>query len=196
MKILIAIPTFENITPETFKSIYDLYVCDNEVDFEFVKGYDCAKARNAIASKTINGGYDYVLFVDSDIILPPETLMYFLEKPVPVCFGVYPHKNSKDGKAELFKDGTSSFELRFPYKQLDELPNRIRVKGAGFGCAFVSKSVLQKMKYPYFQYIQYLNGTFLSEDLYFCDEANKKHIELWADTRVRCGHLARYFQYE
>lgn len=28
-KILIAIPTFENIMPETFKSIYDLDPCGN-----------------------------------------------------------------------------------------------------------------------------------------------------------------------
>ena len=30
-KILIAIPTFENIMPETFKSIYDLDPCGNEL---------------------------------------------------------------------------------------------------------------------------------------------------------------------
>lgn len=196
MKILIAVPTFENITPETFKSIYDLDTSGHECSFEFIKGYDCAKARNAIASKVIKDGYDYVLFVDSDIILPSKTLVYFLEKPVPICFGCYPHKNSKDGKAELFKLGTDDYELRFPYKQLETMGNRVQVKGAGFGCAFIHKQVFEQMAYPWFQYIMYPNGAFLSEDLYFCDNANNCTIEMWADTRVKCGHLARYFQYE
>ena len=40
MKILVAVPTYETIAPETFKSIYDLAKADNEVNFEFVKGYD------------------------------------------------------------------------------------------------------------------------------------------------------------
>lgn len=194
MKILIAVPTFENITPETFKSIYDLDRCGHDVHFDYVKGYDCAKARNAITCKALDGGYDYVLMVDSDIILPPETLRFFLEEPVDICFGLYPHKNSKDGKAEIFKIGTDNYELRFHYSELKD--KRIKVKGAGFGCAFVSTDALKKMEYPYFKYVAYKSGNFLSEDLYFCDCAAQKHIGLWADTRIRCGHLARHFQYE
>ena len=37
MDILIAVPTFENIYPDTFKSIYDLDKGDNNVSFEFVR---------------------------------------------------------------------------------------------------------------------------------------------------------------
>ena len=40
--ILIAVPTFENIYPDTFKSIYDLDIEGHDVQFEFVRGYDCA----------------------------------------------------------------------------------------------------------------------------------------------------------
>lgn len=60
-KILIAIPTFENIMLETFKSIYDLNDCGHELTFEFIKGYDCARARNDIVNKA-NG---YNIFVDT-----------------------------------------------------------------------------------------------------------------------------------
>ena len=49
MKILIAVPTFETIYPDTYKSIFDLDKGDHEVLFEFVRGYDCATARNSIA---------------------------------------------------------------------------------------------------------------------------------------------------
>ena len=68
-KILIAIPTFENIMPETFKSIYDLNPCGNELSFEFVKGYDCARARNDIVKKALDGGFDYIFMVLSIIII-------------------------------------------------------------------------------------------------------------------------------
>ena len=78
MKILVAVPTFENITAETFKSIYDLDAHGHELSFEYVKGYDCARARNDIGKKTIEGGYDYVLMVDSDIILPKDALKNLL----------------------------------------------------------------------------------------------------------------------
>ena len=46
-KILIAVPTFENIKPECFKSIYGLTnPKDFNLYFDYVKGYDCACARN------------------------------------------------------------------------------------------------------------------------------------------------------
>ena len=58
MKILIAVPTFENIYPDTFKSIYDLDASVYDASFEFVRGYDCATARNRIAQLSNEYGFD------------------------------------------------------------------------------------------------------------------------------------------
>lgn len=80
MKILIAVPTFENIKPECFKSIYGLTRPEGcNLYFDYVAGYDCAKARNQIAKNSMAGNYDYVLMVDSDIQLPADTLIRLLE---------------------------------------------------------------------------------------------------------------------
>ena len=78
-KILIAIPTFENIMPETFKSIYDLDPCGNELSFEFVKGYDCARARNDIVQRALHGGLDYSFVVGCGMIMPQGALQSLLE---------------------------------------------------------------------------------------------------------------------
>ena len=96
MKILIAVPTFENIQPEVFKAIYNLK-SEHELHFDFFKGYDCAIARNEIAKTAQAKHYDYVLMVDSDTIIPEDTLELMLEDPVDVCLGVCPRKNTKDG---------------------------------------------------------------------------------------------------
>ena len=193
MKILIAVPMSETISPETYKSIYDLET-EHEMDFEYVKGYDCARARNEIVKLTISGGYAYVLMVDSDIRVPKDTLSYLLEQPVDICLGCYPQKNNMQKKAELFKRGSADFTNRFTYPELTE--PRILVKGGGFGCALVKREVFERLPYPWFKYVLYDNGSFLSEDLYFCNMANQNGIEIWADTRVRCGHRTGYYQYE
>ena len=59
-RILIAVPTFENIYPDTFKSIYDLDIEGHDVQFEFVRGYDCATAINRIAQIALDIRADYV----------------------------------------------------------------------------------------------------------------------------------------
>ena len=70
MKILIAVPTFETIYPDTYQSIWNLDKGENEVDFEFVRGYDVATARNRIAQMAVDRNADYVLMVDNDVVLP------------------------------------------------------------------------------------------------------------------------------
>ena len=192
MKILVAVPTFENICPEVFKAIYDLDPANHKLDFTFVKGYDCAKARNEIAKKAV--GYDYVLMVDSDTIVPKETIRWMLEEPVDICLGVCPRKNTKTEQTTLYKLGQYNFNDEYKYSELTD--DRIVIKGGGFACAMVRVEVFERLPYPWFQYVSYTNGSFLSEDFYFCCQAEKYGITIWADTRVRCGHLARYFQYK
>ena len=93
MKILIAVPTFENIYPDTFKSIYDLNTEGHEVLFEFVRGYDCATARNRIAQMAIDKNTDYVLMVDNDVVLPKDVLIDLTDDIKDVCLGYYAHRD-------------------------------------------------------------------------------------------------------
>ena len=193
MKILIAVPTFETIEPEVFKAIYNLR-SEHELHFDYVRGYDCAIARNEIGKLAQAEGYDYVLMVDSDTIIPPDTLELMLDTPVDVCLGVCPRKNTKDGKSAIIKLGDESFHNRVCYSELPE--EKTRVKGGGFACALVKTSVFTYMDYPYFQYVTNEDWSTLSEDYYFCQNASLMGVEIWMDPRVRCGHLARYYQYE
>ena len=194
MKILVAVPTFETIMPEVFKAIYDLDKGEHDVCFEFVKGYDCAKARNMIVRKALAGNYDRVLMVDSDTLIPKETLTWFLEKPVDIISGCCPRKNTKKREVVLARFGTEGFSACLTYDDLTE--ERIQIKGCGFACVMVNVDVFRKTSYPWFKYVTYENGSHLSEDFYFCMKATQAGFKLWADTRVRCGHKAQYFQYE
>ena len=145
MKILIAVPTFENIQPEVFKAIYNLK-SEHELHFDFVRGYDCAIARNAIGNIAQAEHYDYVLMVDSDTIIPPDTLDIMLENPVDVCLGVCPRKNTKEGKSAIIKLNAPSFHDNYYYSELPD--HRVRVKGGGFACALIKTTVFTQMDYP------------------------------------------------
>lgn len=194
MKILIAVPTFENIQPEVFKAIYNLNKCGHDVRFDFMRGYDCAVARNNICKIALAEQYDYVLMVDSDTIIPPDTLELMLDPPVDVVLGVCPRKNTKEGKTAMIKLGDISYHDSYYYSELPE--NRIQIKGGGFACALIKTTALTLMDYPWFQYVTNQDYSTLSEDFYFASQCNMYGIDVWMDPRVRCGHLARYYQYE
>ena len=194
MKILVAVPTFENIQPEVFKAIYELDKCGHQVDFDYIRGYDCAMARNNIATIAQTKGYDYVLMVDSDTLIPPDTLKVMLDPPVDICLGVCPRKNTKNGKTAIVKLNSESYLNCYYYAHLPK--ERTKVKGGGFACALIKTTVFTRLDYPYFQYTVMEDYSAISEDFYFCKLAAMFDFDIWMEPRVKCGHLARYYQYE
>lgn len=195
MSIFVAVPTFETILPETFRSIYRLNTGGHDVTFDFVKGYDCAKARNDIAKRAVNDGFSHVLMIDSDIVVPENALVDMLEYPAEIVLGCYPHKNTKKHEVELFKLGQPDFVERFTYDELPDTHPRMSVKGGGLGCALIATSVFSRLPFPWFKYVVYNNGSTLSEDLYFCSEARKVGMKIQGDLRVRCGHMFKHLEY-
>lgn len=210
--VLIAVPTFENIYPDTFKSIYDLDTTGHETIFEYVRGYDCATARNRIAQLAIDKGVDYVLMVDNDVVLPKDALQNLTEDPCEVCLGFYAHRDTDNvyrGRTCLCKlyDPSGIKYFNYPLeseytgeemKQFrDSGENKILIHGGGMGCAFIRTDVFKRLSYPWYDWVNYggKNRGMLSEDLYFCEQCRKAHIPIYADSRVNCGHMLRHVQY-
>lgn len=212
MNILIATPTFENIYPDTFKSIYDLDAIGNNLSFEYVRGYDCATARNRIAQIALDGNYDYVLMVDNDVVLPKDALANLLDDEKLVCLGYYAHRdidNIYRGRTCICKlydeKGVKYFNypLESEYtaeefiKLKQEKQYKIQIHGGGMGCAFINTEVFRMLNYPWYDWVNYRgkNRGMLSEDLYFCEECRKQKIKIFTDTRINCGHMLRHVQF-
>lgn len=210
MKILVAVPTFENIYPDTFKSIYDLDKGDHEVFFEFVRGYDCATARNRIAQKALDMGVDYVLMVDNDVVLPKDVITLFLDNPKSVQLGSYAHRDTdniyrgrtcicklkdEQGKAYYNYPLDSEYTAVELQKLRDAGKYKVVIHGGGMGCAFINTKVFKTISYPWYDWVNYKSRGMLSEDLYFCEQCKNKRIPVYTDTRVTCGHILRRVQY-
>ena len=212
MRILIAVPTFESIYPDTFRSIYGLDGDNHELMFEFVRGYDCATARNAIAQKAIDSKSDYVLMVDNDVVLPEDALLNLLDDSKEVCLGYYAHRDTDNiyrGRTCVCKlyqtDGKKYFnyplDSEYTAAELKKLADsgtyKIQIHGGGMGCALIKTSVFKQIKYPWYDWVNYKDDHrgMLSEDLYFCEQCKTNKIPIYTDSRVGCGHMLRHVQW-
>ena len=212
MKILIAVPTFETIYPDTYKSIWELDKCGHEVQFEFVRGYDVATARNNIAQCALNIGADYVLMVDNDVVLPKDALKLLLEDPKEVCIGYYAHRGNdnlyhgrtcacklkdENGKEYYHYPLESEYTAEEMHRMKDAGLTKIEIHGGGMGCAMVNTDVFRKTEYPWYDWVNYgdQDRGMLSEDLYFCVQCRIHKIPIFTDVRVGCGHLLRHVQW-
>lgn len=195
MKILIAVPTFEHIQNEVFQAIWDIDKGEHQVDFKVITGHDCARARNIIAKYAKDQNYDYVLMVDSDTVIPKNTLTALLNPAADIVMGCCPKKNTNRGDYPLCPVTCADLSKCLTINDLQG-EKRIPIKVGGFACALVKVDLFRKLPYPYFRFREYESGAALSEDYYFCLEALHRGYKIYADPRVKCGHLARYYQYK
>ena len=212
MRILLAVPTFETIYADTYKSMWDLDKDGHEVLFESVRGYDVATARNRIAQKSLDLKADYVLMVDNDVVLPKDALKTLLGNRKEVCLGYYAHRGDdnlyhgrtcicklrdKDGKEYYNFPLESEYTAEELHGMVKSGETCIEVHGGGMGCALIRTDVFEKTSYPWYDWVNYgdANRGMLSEDLYFCSLCRTSGIKIYADVRVGCGHLLRHVQW-
>jgi len=195
-KILLAVPTFENIEPACFKSIYGLEIPQGaELSFDYFEGYGCALARNQIAQRAVDLGFDYAFMVDADIVLPQKTLSLLLAADKDIIMGWYPSRRKAPGMTSIYRltdyvDFDDKCNIGMSEMPKDEV---VEIKGGGLGCALVKTDVFRKTgPRKWFEYVEYPEGGQLSEDLYFCHRSRTQFgYKVFAHTSVRCGHVCK-----
>jgi FkbM family methyltransferase len=186
-KILIAIPTAKYIESETFKSIYDLDVPEGyEVSFQYFYGYQIDQVRNLIASWAVK--YDYLFSVDSDIVLPKDSLRKLLAANVDVISGVYVQRIPGEQNIEIYGFHPSGATPRLKYEQI--AGGIHNVAGVGMGCCLIKSDVFRTLQYPWFEYHSALDhANTLSEDVDFCNKARVAGFNIFVDATIICDHI-------
>jgi glycosyltransferase involved in cell wall biosynthesis/GT2 family glycosyltransferase len=189
-RILIAIPTARNIEVDTFKSIFDLDVPPGcELDFQYFYGYNVEQVRNLIAYYTIENGYDYLFSVDSDIILPKDTLTKMVAHDKDMVTGIYVQRIPGTHTIEVYGVPEGGGMTHIPYELLKD-KGLVEVAGCGFGCVLVKRKVIAGLEYPHFVYKSAIDHKdTVSEDVYFCMKAREKGFQVWVDTSILCDHI-------
>lgn len=193
-KILIAIPCMDMIHTDFVRGLFDLGKPDGTV-VALIQGTLIYEARNVIAQNAIRDGFDMVLWMDSDMIAPPDTLyrmidhyragikfvsaMYYRRRPPanPVICKAVRWECRDDGIVETCAESYVDYPrgVLFP------------IEGAGFGCCMTSASLLRDMVEKYGAPFTPLMG--MGEDLAFCWRARKLGHKLFCDSKIICGHI-------
>lgn len=189
-KILIAIPTDKYVEAETFKSIYDLEIPEGyDTEFQFFYGYNVAQIRNLIAEWAKH--YDYLFSVDSDIVLPSDSLKKMLNSNKDIISGLYIQRIPNTHTLEIYMDNENGGMNNIPYELIKN--NGIsEIAGCGMGCCLIKSEVFKNMEYPHFEYHSALyHENTISEDIDFCMKARKCGFRIWADPSIICDHIGK-----
>jgi len=197
MKTLIAIPSFDTVQTDFMESFTKM-IKPEGTSYTNVRDTLINEARNIIAANAIKGGFDRVLWLDSDMKFEPDTLLrlaqdmdennldyvsglYFTRRPpIKPCF----FKNLWWDKKEDGSIDTGS-EFYFDYPE-----GLTECAGSGFGCVLTTVDLLKRVGDAFGAPFAPLDG--MGEDVSFCWRVIQIGAKMFVDTRIKCGHVGTY----
>ncbi len=147
-------------------------------------------ARNKIASKALQGDYDYLFFLDDDMVFKPDLLVNLMELKTDIVSGLCflrrePHEPSM---FNLAKDGRSYNPV-----VIWEAGDLIKCDAVGMACTLISKATLKSLtmvsEYYKNMYAFFDNSYNQGEDVRFCRKAKDLGFTILCDTRELVGHI-------
>ena len=197
MKTLIAIPCMDYLEADFTECLSELLLHTEKcsVEVKYLKASLVYDARNQLVKYAREkGGYDFVLWLDSDMTFEPDLLDRLIDDiegrqaVSGLCFGRRPPFNPCI-YSEL--DVKTEGKLITPYRTVyTNYPRNsiFEVEACGFACVLMRMDVLEAMGIygvPFFP----VAG--LGEDLTFCWRARKLDIRFHCDSRLKIGHIMR-----
>jgi len=151
-----------------------------------------------IDQKPFNGevDYDYMMWIDSDMVFNPEDFLELLKMNVPIASGLYKTQNDthyatvKDWNMDHYRQN-GSFEF-LTEESIEDLSEPFEVDYTGFGWILIKKGVFESLEYPWFrpEWEDFGNGVmeFTSEDVGFCKNIKEKGYKIYVNPKVIVGH--------
>ncbi|MCK9243666.1 MAG: glycosyltransferase [Candidatus Marinimicrobia bacterium] len=131
--------------------------------------------------------FDYLLLIDSDIEPPLDCIERLLALDCPLASGCYPvwmHRGLR--WALMNKDSDRRYRL---LERLPSLTEPFEVDAGGAGCLLIRRDVFEKVKWPWFKWIEFEDGTQESEDVHFFRKCNEAGLRVKVDPKIICNHF-------
>ena len=201
MKILIGINTLQSVSWAPYAShlglVHHLKRKYPEWEFGLFTPYRCSidRMRNESAKHAIAGGFDYLWFIDDDMIIHPDTLESLLQHDYDIVMELT-YVRGYPFKIMAFKAGrTQSNDLVLThfddYKDYKDDKGLVPCYAVGNACTLYKVELLKKVSLPHF-----VTGENFTEDVYMCCKAKDEvenqtgvPVKIGMDTNHPTGHL-------
>lgn len=197
MRVLAFTPTWDAAMAPEMRTSMEQQRYDGQLDWVVSthNPFPAPDHRNVLAQyrrgreRCLADGYDALLTVEHDMVLPDNAVQELADTPGDVVYGVY-----------LFRWGAfvlnafeyvgqrnigESLSLHPRKAQAAMRAGTVRVSGCGWGCTLLRRRALERIEFPetYPENPAY--------DIRFAQLAVRAGLEMYANFRVLCGHKYR-----
>ena len=198
----------DNVKSILYPNSVDIFLADNSEDPENVKylrslGVDAervefkkkdsiisriTKSHNLVRKKTLEGGYDFLLHLDTDIFPPPEVLVSLLshrKSVIGISYDIFDMHDREPVMLQLEEDndGEPSGAIIRGKHNYNAFDGTLKQAWAnGVGCTLIHRSVLEKVK---FRFDKDRDGFC---DSWFAYDIRELGIPMYVDTSIYAYH--------
>jgi hypothetical protein len=190
-RICIGIPHTGLFHWQILASLLSLQMPRNyEIKYHMVGSCLVYEAREGIVNFAQQNKCDYVVFLDSDMMLPHDALLKMLHTlqttDADIVTGTAFKRTPPFQPCFYTKIGYESKNMKPILESPIEFPNKglLPLQGMGMACCMIDMKVFDKIEKPYFFPLPNLG-----EDLTFCLKAKHKNINMLADLSIDVGHV-------
>ena len=185
-KTLLAIPTVKTIQVEFQRCLMQLLAANPGTDYALIDQASIHVAREYAVVQMRKGGYDSILFLDSDMTFSPDLLDKLRRHDAPVTSAMCVKRVEPYTPCfyqELgYADGGRVTLVPF---EPDSWPDKpFTAAAVGAACLLIKAEVFQRIKYPWF-----LPLPNAGEDITFCLRVQAAGIPILIDPDPILGHL-------
>lgn len=188
-KILIGVVATDYVKVKTMATIVSIVKKYPNAFLLVQQGCYLHKNREEVAMHAIKENYTHLFFIDSDMCFSAEVLGRFLTDDKDIVGAHYNmrHLPLESTMKLINEEGKYLAETR-------EMPKELfKVHALGTGCLLIKTDVFRKMSEPWFWYGDSdKKETWVGEDIYFCEKAQKFGYDIWCDPTVQVGHEGSY----
>ncbi len=155
------------------------YEGDKEIDVVAVNGSILPDVRTRLVSRALDRECTHLLFADSDMVFPPDSIQRLLNHNLPLVGVNYSRKNP-DGETTAYVDTDDYIGPLYTKKDDTGLAE---VAHMGFGLCLIDTRVFNAIDLPYFLFepVAPYNVLQKGEDIYFFNKCREKGLKAFVD---------------
>lgn len=145
-------------------------------------GGNQALGRNLLVQDFLDGGHEWLFFVDDDQAFAANTLERLLSHGHPVVSALILQR------ADPFLPTAYAKERKGWFSNLDlssVVPGLVQVRACGTGSLLIHRDVFRKVREPWFVY-----NDKMGEDMHFSNRLHDAGIKILVDTGCPVGHIS------
>lgn len=190
MKVLIAVPCMDQVPAQFAQCLATLGKVDKTI-VAFQIGSLVYTSRNDLVQIAIKQGCDYIFWLDSDMMFPPDALVRMFKslEHGDIVSGLYFRRVAPF--TPVVYDKLDIDDTGCHYTEPKDIPDGIfEVAGCGFGCVLMPTDIMLDVIEKYGSPFTPING--IGEDLSFCWRARQLGFKIVCDPDIPLGHVGHH----